>query len=281
MKIGAWFRLMRVDKPIGFVLLWAPTAWALELAAGGMPSWRLLFYFFLGTLCMRSAGCVVNDMADRHFDGHVERTRHRPLATGELGLFEALCVLGVLLSVAAWVVLQLPQRCLGYALLALLVTILYPFTKRFFFAPQWVLGVAFSMGIPMAYVATDVALDGSMWGLFVLNMVWILAYDTTYALIDREDDRHLGIHSTALLFEPYERLILALLLSCVHLGWLVLAWHITMTGWFYLVWLVAGVVLMYQFFLITRRERTAMMSAFKTNAWYGLLMWGALVLGFL
>ncbi|TAL61908.1 MAG: 4-hydroxybenzoate octaprenyltransferase, partial [Legionella sp.] len=162
MKWNAYWRLMRFDKPVGTLLLWFPTAWALWFANKGMPSLRLLFLFFMGTVFMRAAGCVMNDIADRNVDKHVMRTQNRPLTSGEIHLFEAIAVLFCLLCAALMVLMLLPSQCFFWAILALAITFVYPFCKRFINAPQMVLGLAFSMGIPMAYVASGVPFDSQM-----------------------------------------------------------------------------------------------------------------------
>lgn len=277
MKLGAYFRLMRFHKPVGILLLWFPTAWALWLANKGSPSLKLTLYFLLGTIFMRAAGCVVNDIADRHVDKHVKRTKTRPLTTGEVSLPEALLLLIGLLLGALIIVLQLPLVCFYYAWLALFITILYPFCKRFFEAPQLVLGLAFSMGIPMAYAATGIMMNSTMALLFILNFAWIVAYDTMYAMVDREDDLRIGVKSTAILFGQYDRFIIFLLQLIFHLLWLIIAYKMRYSMVFYTGWTVAILILMYQQWLLSKPDTRAYFTAFSTNAIYGLLMWGVLV----
>jgi 4-hydroxybenzoate polyprenyltransferase len=274
MKWGAYFRLMRFHKPVGIILLWIPTACALWIANHGMPPMVLMSYFFLGTLLMRAAGCIVNDLADRNIDHKVERTRTRPLTAGEVSVVEALMLFGFLLSLALFIVLQLPSICFYQALIALGITILYPFCKRFFDAPQLILGLAFSMGIPMAFSASGLPFSAAMLGLFILNFAWILAYDTVYAMADREDDRRIGVKSTALLFEPYDRLILTVLQCLVHGLWLYLAWSLSLKPLFYIGWVVAIRCFIQQQRYINQK---AYIKAFSSNASYGLLMWVAVV----
>ena len=279
LNLSAYYRLMRFHKSAGIILLWVPTAWALWLAHHGMPPVSLIIYFFLGTVCMRSAGCVVNDIADRHIDIHVERTRSRPLTAGEIGLVDALCLLMVLLSIALMIVMQLPVLCFYEALFALLVTLIYPFCKRFLQAPQLVLGIAFSMGIPMAYAASGVSPNVVMVFLFCLNFAWILAYDTMYAMVDREDDLLIGVKSTAVLFGSYDRFIIGLLQVFLHSIWLVLGWMVHASLWFYLIWLVGFCIMLYQQQLLGLRTHAAYFRAFLTNGWYGMVMWMGLILG--
>lgn len=276
---SAWLRLMRFHKPAGIALLWLPTAWALWIANQGTPPLHLIMYFFLGTVFMRAAGCVVNDIADRNIDKHVSRTKLRPLTSGEVTLPEALIILIVLLCAALWVLLQLPRNCFFYALFALFVTVLYPFCKRFFHAPQLILGLAFSMGIPMAFVASDQSPDVNMLVLFVLNFAWIVAYDTMYAMADREDDLRIGVNSTAVLFGQYDCQIILLLQVFFHSLWIVLALALHCSVWFYLAWGLAGAVLIYQQWLIRTRRTGLFLRAFATNSLYGLLMWIGLITG--
>ena len=272
-KIGAYGRLMRVDKPIGLLLLWFPTAWALWLANRGLPPLHLIVLFALGTFFMRSAGCVVNDMADRKIDRHVSRTERRPLATGELTLIDALVVLMLLLLGALGVLLALPWVCVYYAVAALGVTILYPFCKRFLSAPQLILGIAFSMGIPMAYAASGVQPDLKMGILFVLNLLWIVAYDTMYAMVDRSDDLRLGVKSTAILFAQHDCFIISILQVIFHGLWLLIAMFYPVTVLFYPVWFIAAGVLIDQQRLLRSRDPVMYFRAFLTNGAYGLLMW--------
>ena len=277
MKWGAYYRLMRFHKPAGIVLLWIPTAWALWIANNGAPSSSLLIYFLLGTVFMRAAGCIVNDMADRHIDKHVLRTHMRPLTTGEVTLFEALLLLLILLSAAFYIVMQLPTLCLYYAATAVFITVLYPFCKRFLDAPQLVLGLAFSMGIPMAYAASGVMANTSMILLLLINFAWIVAYDTMYAMADRDDDLLIGVKSTAILFRRYDCIIIMLLQIFFHLLWLYLAIQLRLSMIFYGGWVAALTILVYQQYLLSKRDAKAYLAAFSISCWYGLLMWGALL----
>ncbi|MDP3562366.1 MAG: 4-hydroxybenzoate octaprenyltransferase [Legionellaceae bacterium] len=274
---SAYYRLMRFHKPAGIVLLWVPTAWALWLANRGMPSLVLLIYFFLGTVCMRAAGCVVNDIADRHIDKHVTRTQARPLTSGEINLFEAMALLFALLCIALFIVTRLPILCFYEALLALFITIVYPFCKRIFQAPQLILGLAFSMGIPMVYAASGKAPDQIMCLLFILNFAWIVAYDTMYAMVDRADDLLIGVKSTAILFASYDRLIIGLLQLICHGFWLLIGLMIHASVVFYVCWGIGLGIFIFQQYLLALRDHSSYWRAFVINGWYGLVMWLGLV----
>lgn len=268
-----YLRLMRFDKPAGIFLLWAPTAWALWLANQGHPSGRLIAYFLLGTICMRAAGCIINDLADRNIDKHVHRTRLRPLTSGEVSLQQAGVVLVLLLLCAGIIALQLPKLCWFEAFGAMFITSVYPFAKRFFQAPQLLLGIAFSMGIPMAYAASGVPANSVMILLLTLNFFWIVAYDTMYALVDREDDLQIGVRSTAILFGSHAIPIILILLGITHGLWLLLPWVHPCTLWFELCWALGLGILIYQFSLLTSQAAVDAMRAFLWSALYGLLMW--------
>ncbi len=276
-QLNAYFRLMRFHQPIGILLLWAPTAWALWSASRTSQAAELslpvVLIFFLGTMCMRAAGCVINDIADRHFDKHVARTRLRPLTAGEIKLQEALGVLLVLLLIAAGLVLQLPPLCFRWALFALLIAGIYPFSKRYIQAPQLVLSLAFSMGIPMAYAALGVSPDMNMWLLFCINALWILMYDTLYAMMDRDDDHLIGVKSTAILFASYDRLIVGLLQGCVQGLWLVFAARFHLGFLFYIAWGLGLMLMVYQQILVSKRQTSSYFRAFAWSGAYGLIMW--------
>ncbi len=277
MIIGASLRLMRFHKPAGTLLLWCPTAWALWVANQGMPDIHLLLYFLLGTIFMRAAGCVLNDIADRNIDKHVERTQLRPLTSGEINLLTAFGLLLALLLASFWVLIQLPRLCFYYALFALFITVVYPFCKRFFAAPQLVLGLAFSMGIPMAYAASGKAPGAAMLVLLLINFIWIVTYDTMYAMADRADDLRLGVKSTAVLFGAHECSILGALQIIFHGLWLFLAISEHYPIYFYSIWCAAGGLLIYQQTLIRSRDASVCLRAFSMSSAYGVLMWLGLV----
>lgn len=279
MKWSAYWRLMRFDKPIGILLLWFPTAWALWLANKGMPNFRLLAFFVCGTILMRAAGCIMNDVADRNIDKHVMRTQFRPLTAGEVSLTEAFILLALLLLTALYILVQLPKNCFYLGVIALFISFIYPFCKRFLNAPQLVLGFAFSMGIPMAFVASNVSLNSEFFLLFLINFAWILAYDTMYAMTDKIDDLRIGVKSTAIYFASYDRLIIGLLQGLFHSLWLLWAIINQVNVLFYLLWLTASLILIYQQKLIYNREPQNCFKAFIVSVYYGALMWLALGLG--
>ena len=274
---NVYWRLARFDKPVGILLLWFPTAWALWMANDGLPSFKLFSLFLLGTIIMRAVGCVVNDIADRDIDKHVVRTKLRPLTAGELNLKNSLYFLAILLSLALLILICLPLQCVYLALLALAITILYPFCKRWVNAPQMVLGLAFSLGIPMVYVASNVSMNENTIVLFLINYTWIVAYDTMYAMTDKHDDLQIGVKSTAIYFADYDRLIIGLLQLFFHTIWLY--WGITkgLNIYFYTLWLAAGTVLIYQQKLIRKRIPQDCFKAFLISAYYGGIMWLALI----
>jgi 4-hydroxybenzoate polyprenyltransferase len=271
--MNKYLRLMRFHKPAGIALLWAPTAWALWIANQGQPSMGLVSLFLLGTILMRAAGCIINDIADRKIDKYVQRTQLRPITSGEITVQQASIACMVLLLGAAVIVLQLPTLCWYEAWGALGITLLYPFTKRFFKAPQLLLGIAFSMGIPMAYAASHTIPDGMMLGLVCLNYVWIIAYDTIYALVDREDDLKIGVRSTAILFGAKAIPIIFILLGLTHGFWVVLRWHSSLTLGFGISWMIGLGILYTQYHLLQTQTPENAMRAFLWNGIYGLVMW--------
>ncbi|HAT1801860.1 TPA: 4-hydroxybenzoate octaprenyltransferase [Legionella pneumophila] len=272
---NAYVRLLRLNKPIGILLLWYPTAWALWMANQGFPSIDLLMIFLLGTVFMRSAGCVINDIADRHIDRHVARTQFRPLTFGEVSLSEAFILLFILLCASLLLLLKLPINCFYFAVISVLITFVYPFCKRFLNAPQLILGLAFSMGIPMAFIASGKNLNSDFVVLFLINFTWIIAYDTMYAMTDKADDLKIGVKSTAIYFASYDRLIIALLLIFLHSLWLVWAINKNAEWFFYLLWCTAAGILTYQLKLIYARIPKNCFKAFLVSGYYGLVMWFA------
>lgn len=271
-RLNAYLRLMRVDRPIGTLLLAWPTLAALLVASQGNPPLEIIVWFMLGVFIMRSAGCVINDFADRKVDGHVERTKLRPLASGELQPWHAILIFVLLLSVALFIVLQLNQTTLWLAFGAVAVATLYPFCKRFTHLPQFVLGIAFSFGILMAYTAVDAPLDGTAWLLFIANIIWTVAYDTEYAMADRADDLKIGVKSTAILFGGWDRLIIgALQLACLVL-WFWLG-HMLQAGLSYqlALLLIAG-LFAWQHKLLWWREPQACFQAFLHNNHVGYVL---------
>jgi len=279
-RLSLYEKLMRLDKPIGILLLLWPTLWGLWFAAGGVPGLLLLWIFVLGTVLMRSAGCVINDYADRDFDVHVERTKNRPLATGAVSAKEAL-LLAAALSVAAFLLL-LPLNKLVwlFALVALFLAASYPFTKRFFALPQAYLGIAFGFGIPMAYAALHGNVPPIAWILLLANVFWAIAYDTEYAMVDRDDDIKIGIKTSALTFGRFD---VAAVMLCYALTLAILAW----AGWqvgrglfFYAGLVVASGIMGYHYSLIRSRRREQCFKAFLHNNWIGAAIFAGLALDF-
>jgi 4-hydroxybenzoate polyprenyltransferase len=263
---------MRLDRPIGaFLLLW-PALWALWIAAEGVPDLPVLLVFLAGVVVMRSAGCVINDYADRNFDAHVQRTRHRPLAAkrirpGEaLGLFVALCLLAFLL------VLQLNWRCILLSVVALLLAASYPFMKRYHYWPQAHLGAAFGWAVPMAFAAQTDAVPAVGWLLFVVTLIWAVCYDTLYAMVDREDDLKIGLRSTAILFGRLDRALVAVIQIVFLLGLFLVGRAADLGIVYQIALLVAAGLLAYQQYLIRHREPAACFKAFLNNNWVGLIV---------
>ena len=279
-RLKAYIQLTRFDKPIGTELLLWPTFWAVWLAANGQPDFKVVLIMFLGVLFMRAAGCAINDFADRKVDGLVERTKHRPLVTGLISSKEALGVFAVLVLLSASLLVFLPIETFYWSFGALGLATLYPFTKRFTYMPQFVLGAAFSWAIPMAYVAQGKVPDLSCWLLYAANLCWTVAYDTQYAMTDRPDDLKIGVKSTAILFGKYD-LTIIFVLQLLSLGLLVWAFYlnnILLIGSFGL--LIALGLFCFQLFKTLDRQPTKTFWAFRNNRWVGVIIWLAIVLAY-
>ena len=268
-KLRALLAVARLDKPVGTLLLLWPTLAALWIAAEGWPGWHLLLVFVLGTFLTRSAGCVVNDIADRKFDPFVERTQDRPLAQGVITVRAALIWMAVLLSLAAILVLTTNVLTIVLAAVGACFAGLYPFMKRVTHLPQLVLGLAFSMGIPMAFTAVTGALSEAAGLLFLANLVWVVAYDTEYAMVDRAEDLLIGVKSTAILFGDLDRFIIGVLQALfVLLLWQV-GGHLDFSAVYQGLLAVIAGLLCYQQFLIRDQSREGSFAAFKNNQWVG------------
>lgn len=278
-RIVAYAYLIRLDKPIGTLLLLWPTLWALWLASGGFPERHLLIIFILGTFLMRSAGCAMNDYADQDFDRHVLRTRDRPITSGKISGKEALAV-AVTLAFIAYLLIQ-PLNALTQKLsfFALAVAIIYPFTKRFFAIPQAVLGIAFGFGIPMAYAAVLDFIPMEAWILFVGNIFWAIAYDTAYAMVDRDDDLRLGLRTSAITFGRFDVLAIALSYSLLFLSQIWVSQLANLNNYFWVGWCLAVACALYHLKLVASRKREDCFKAFRHNNWLGGFLFLGILLG--
>jgi len=278
---NAYWRLMRFDKPIGILLLLWPTWWALLFAGQGRPSLRNIFIFTCGVVLMRAAGCVMNDIADRDFDPHVERTRQRPLASGELSLKQALGLFGVLMALAFLLVLFTNFLTIKLALIGAVLASTYPFFKRFTHFPQVVLGIAFGWGIPMAFAAESSHVPMLAWGLLAINTVWSVIYDTLYAMVDREDDLSVGIKSTAILFGRFDILIIGVLMAAMIMMLFATGLRLSLSWPWFAATLVSCLLFSRQLLNIRTRDRDACFQAFLNNNWVGFVLFIGLLGHFL
>ena len=268
-QLGHYARLMRLDRPIGIWLLLWPTLWALWIAGDGAPDPRVFTVFVLGVLVMRSAGCVINDFADRRIDGQVARTRDRPLATGHVVAVEALLLFGALALVAIGLVLMLNRTTQLLAIGAAVLTVVYPFCKRFFVAPQLILGAAFAWSVPMAFAAQTGGVPRLAWLMWLAVVIWAVIYDTMYAMADREDDLRLGIRSTAILFGQADVFVIGLLQLTLLLALFLVGEIAQLGSWYRLGLLVTGGLMIYQHLLIRDRQPANCFAAFLNNRHIG------------
>ncbi|MBU3565108.1 4-hydroxybenzoate octaprenyltransferase [Polynucleobacter sp. MWH-HuK1] len=271
--------LIRLDKPIGTLLLLWPTLWALWLASSGTPDLSILFIFTLGTFLMRSAGCAINDYADRGFDRHVKRTQGRPVTSGKISGREAVAVAGTLAFIAFLLIQPLNAFTKQLSVLALLVAFIYPFTKRFFVMPQAVLGIAFGFGIPMAYAAILDFIPLEAWVLFVGNIFWTIAYDTAYAMVDRDDDLRLGLRTSAITFGRYDVIAIAVSYGVLFISQVWVAQLAGLSNYFLLGWFPALACAIYHLKLVSSRNREDCFRAFRHNNWLGGFLFLGIVLG--
>lgn len=270
--LWALIEIARMDKPIGIYLLLWPTLWAVWIAGNGSPMFSTVLIFSLGVIIMRSAGCVINDYADRHVDGHVERTRHRPLANGRISEKQALVFFAALCAFAFVLVLFTNLMTIAMSLGGLLLAAIYPFMKRYTYLPQVVLGAAFSWAIPMAFTAEQQDLPKVVWLLYIANLSWTVAYDTLYAMVDRDDDLHIGVKSTAILFGDMDKVIVGILQGITLLA-LLFAGQQLQFGWpFYVSLLVGAGLFAYHQWLVRGREKHACFKAFLHNHWFGAVI---------
>ena len=276
-RLDLYEKLMRLDKPIGTLLLLWPTLWGLWIASNGQPHWLLVWIFALGTLLMRSAGCVINDYADRDFDPHVERTRDRPLAARKVSTGEALTLATILILCAFLLILPIFREVWWLALIAVFLAASYPYTKRFFALPQAYLGVAFGFGIPMAFAALTGKVGALGWTLLVANIFWALAYDTEYAMVDREDDLKIGIRTAAITFGRFDVVAVMLCYAATLAILAVVGWQLRY-GPLYFAGLAAAAALAgYHYTLIRDRRRDGCFAAFRHNNWFGAAIFAGIV----
>ncbi|WP_132257760.1 4-hydroxybenzoate octaprenyltransferase [Paucimonas lemoignei] len=280
-RLQLYWRLVRADKPIGILLLLWPTLIALWLAANGHPDWRLVVIFSIGTALMRSAGCAINDWADRDFDRHVKRTVDRPLTSGKISGREALAVAATLAIISFLLILPfLNLLTLQLSVVAVLLAATYPFFKRFFPVPQAYLGIAYGFGIPMAYAATLNAVPFTAWLLLAGSVLWTIAYDTEYAMVDRDDDIRIGLKSSALTFGRYDVAIIMLCYAAWLLLVLFIGWQAGLRSWFIAGWLLAVGCAIYHYQLIRERERMRCFAAFLHNSWLGAALFAGVALDY-
>ncbi|EXU76465.1 4-hydroxybenzoate octaprenyltransferase [Erwinia mallotivora] len=277
-KLQAYSRLMRIDKPIGSLLLLWPTLWALWLAGGKIPPLNILLVFVLGVFFMRAAGCVVNDFADRKIDGHVKRTRSRPLPSGAVTSREARWLFAGLVLISFCLVLTMNAMTIWLSFGALALAWTYPFMKRYTHLPQVVLGAAFGWAIPMGWAAVSESVPLACWLLFFANICWTVAYDTQYAMVDRDDDLRIGVKSTAILFGRFDKLIIGLLQFATLMLMALTGWMMQLGGAFYWSVLLAGTLFIHQQRLIVGRDRDACFQAFLNNNYVGLVLFVGIAL---
>lgn len=279
-KLRAYFLLMRLHQPVGFWLLLWPTLWALWVAGEGRPSWKLILLFSLGALLMRSAGCVLNDIADRRFDGYVERTKNRPLITGLINTREAFCLFFILCFLALLLALCMGCLTLLFGFMGLFIAVIYPFSKRFTYFPQSVLGLAFAWGVPMAFVAqTQTFPPYIAWYMYLITGLWVFSYDTLYAMVDRKYDKNIGIKSSALFLGNFDRVFIGILHLIILLMLVILGKKLKLNSYYYINLLLIFGLFIYQNILIKNRDPKLCFKAFLNNQWVGLIIFLGLIFG--
>ena len=270
--MNAYFRLMRLDKPVGIYLLLWPALWALFLAADGWPRLDLIIIFVLGVTIMRSAGCVINDYADRKIDKLIERTQHRPITSGEITAKSALILFFILMLIAFGLVLMTNSLTIQLAFIAAGLAILYPFTKRWTHLPQFVLGLAFAMSVPMAFAATNGSVPDGAWWVFVATVIWTVIYDTMYAMADREEDLKIGVKSTAVLFAKFDKLLIGMLQICLFLLLLKISEIFNLAIFYDISLILTAFLMIFHQKMIKNREKTACFQAFLHNNFIGMVI---------
>lgn len=279
-RLVLYLRLVRLDKPIGILLLLWPTLGALWLASDGRPDWSLVGIFTLGTVLMRSAGCAINDFADRDFDRHVKRTAERPLTSGRIAPWEAVIVAVALALASFLLILPLNALTLQLSVVAVIVAATYPYFKRFFALPQAYLGIAFGFGIPMAFAAVQNTVPAAAWLLLAANVFWALAYDTEYAMVDRDDDLKIGIRTSAITFGRFDVAAVMLCYAAALGILLVVGWQNGLREWFVAGLLAAVACVGYHYRLIRNRERIGCFAAFRHNNWLGAMIFAGIALDY-
>jgi 4-hydroxybenzoate polyprenyltransferase len=279
-RLALYFKLVRLDKPIGILLLLWPTLSALWLASHGNPDWKLVLIFTLGTVLMRSAGCAINDYADRDFDRHVKRTAGRPLTSGKIRSWEAVAVAAALAAVSFLLILPLNALTKQLSVAAVAIAASYPYFKRFFAIPQAYLGIAFGFGIPMAYAAVQATVPAEAWLLLVANIFWAIAYDTEYAMVDRDDDLKIGIKTSAITFGRYDVLAVMLCYACAFSTIFLVGWQYGLRAWFAAGLAVATGCAVYHYALIRDRDRMRCFAAFRHNNWLGAAIFAGIALDY-
>jgi 4-hydroxybenzoate polyprenyltransferase len=279
-KLALYFKLIRADKPIGILLLLWPTLIALWLASNGEPDLKLALIFTIGTALMRSAGCAINDFADRDFDKHVQRTAERPLTSGRIQPWEAVAVAAVLALAAFLLILPLNTLTKQLSVAALIIAGSYPYFKRFFAIPQAYLGIAFGFGIPMAFAAVQDQVPAVAWWLLVANVFWAIAYDTEYAMVDRDDDLKIGIRTSAITFGRFDVAAVMLCYFAALAIDLLCGWSLGLGGWFDAGIAVAAAIAVYHYTLIRERDRMRCFAAFRHNNWLGAALFAGVALDY-
>ncbi len=279
-RLSLYMQLTRLNRPIGILLLLWPTLWGVWIAADGMPALHIVLIFTLGTVLMRSAGCAINDFADRHIDKHVKRTKERPITSGRISPKEAVLLAAALALASFLLILPLNALTMMLSIPAVFLAASYPFTKRFFAIPQAYLGIAFGFGIPMAFAASQDAVPPVAWLLLAANIFWAIAYDTEYAMVDRDDDMHLGIHSSALLFGRYD---VAAVMACYAISLALLAFAGRIAGMgvpYYLGLIAAALIAAHHYTLIRHRIREDCFKAFVHNNWIGCAIFCGIIVNY-
>ncbi len=279
-RLGAYTRLVRLHQPVGIWLLLWPTLWALWIAGQGHPDQRIFVVFVIGTVVLRSAGCIINDYADRRIDAHVRRTRHRPLATGEVSVAGALTLFVILMLVGLALVLTMNRLTVLLAVMGACVTVLYPFTKRFISFPQFVLGIAFAWGVPMAFAAQLGEVPPVGWALFAMTVVWGMIYDTEYAMADRADDLKIGVRSIAVLLGNMDRLFVGVLQALFVCALILIGRNLDRGAWFLLGAAAAATCFLYQQHLVRERDSARCFAAFRNNTILGAFVFAAILLDY-